>query len=95
MMLAAGLMLAGCGGAGDGGSSDSSPFQPTTALRGIILETAGNAQTKVAENITIAAEVATAEKSGLAKTDLPMTRTNSDGRFEIPEVPVGRPSSWR
>lgn len=92
MILATGLLLAGCGGAA-GGSPDSSPSQPilpqTTALRGIILETAGNVQTKAAENVTIAAEVVTAEKPELAKTDFLTTQTNSDGSFEILEVPVG------
>lgn len=88
MVLTAGFLLAGCGGGG--GSSDASPTSPeTTTLRGVNLETAGTDQTKVAESATITAEVVTAEKPGLAKTDILTAQTNSDGSFEIPEVPVG------
>lgn len=88
VVLTAGFLLAGCGGGG--GSSDASPTSPeTTTLRGVILETAGTDQTKVAESATITAEVVTAEKPGLAKTDILTAQTNSDGSFEIPEVPVG------
>lgn len=91
VVLTAGFLLAGCGGGGGGsGSSDPSPTPPeTTTLRGVILETAGTDQTKVAESATITAEVVTAEKPGLAKTDTLTAQTNSDGSFEISEVPVG------
>jgi hypothetical protein len=84
-----GLFLAGCGGGG-GSDASSPPASPqTTILRGVLLETAGADQTKVAEGVTVTAEVVTAEKPGLAKTDILITQTNSDGSFEIPEVPVG------
>lgn len=90
MMLTAGFLLAGCGGGGGGSSDASSPTSPgTTILRGIILETPGADQTKVAEGATITAEVTAAEKPGLAKTEILTTQTNSDGSFEIPEVPLG------
>jgi hypothetical protein len=89
MTLITVFFLSGCGGGGgsDGASPATSP--QTTTLRGIILETTGTDQTKVAESATITAEVVTAEKPGLAKTDILTVQTNSDGSFEIPNVSIG------